>query len=125
VVAIFLSLLLHGKSPVINGDGKQTRDYVYVDDVVAANIAALNADFVGEVNIGTGLETNVLEIFGQLREAVTSTTEAQHGPAKPGEQRRSCIDARRAAEVLNWRAKIPLSEGLRRTAHWYRNSLSQ
>ena len=68
---------------------------------------------------------NVLEIFGQLREAVASTTEAQHGPAKPGEQRRSCIDARRAAEVLNWRAKIPLSEGLRRTAHWYRNSLSQ
>ena len=125
VVAIFLSLLLQGKTPVINGDGRQTRDYVYVDDVVAANIAALSAEFVGEVNIGTGLETDVLEIFRQLRDALGSTTGAQHGPAKPGEQRRSCIDARRAAEVLGWGAKIPLSEGLRRTAHWYRNSLSQ
>jgi UDP-glucose 4-epimerase len=124
VVAIFLSLLLQGKTPVINGDGRQTRDYVYVDDVVAANIAALDAQFVGELNIGTGLETDVVEIFRQLREASGSKIEAQHGPAKPGEQRRSCIDARRAAETLGWRPKMALSEGLRRTAQWYRDSLT-
>ena len=124
VVAIFLSLLLQGKTPVINGDGRQTRDYVYVDDVVAANIAALDAQFVGELNIGTGLETDVVEIFRQLREASGSKIEAQHGPAKPGEQRRSCIDARRAAEALGWRPKMALSEGLRRTAQWYRDSLT-
>jgi UDP-glucose 4-epimerase len=115
---------LQGKTPVINGDGRQTRDYVYVDDVVAANIAALDAQFVGELNIGTGRETDVLEIFRQLREASGSKTEAQHGPAKPGEQRRSCIDAGHAAEALGWRPKMELSEGLRRTAHWYRNSLT-
>jgi UDP-glucose 4-epimerase len=125
VVAIFLSLLLQNRTPVINGDGKQTRDYVYVNDVVAANLAALDAKFVGEVNIGTGMETDVVEIFCQLRDALGSTIEAQHGPAKPGEQRRSCIDARRAAEALAWRPEVTLDEGLRRTAAWYRNNFSQ
>jgi UDP-glucose 4-epimerase len=91
---------------------------------VAANIAALDAQFVGEVNIGTGVETNVLEIFRHLREALGSTTEAQHGPAKPGEQRRSCINAERALRVLGWHPQVPLVEGLRRTAAWYRNSIS-
>ena len=124
VVAIFLSLLLRGKTPMINGDGKQTRDYVYVADVVAANVAVLDAQFLGEVNIGTGVETNVLEIFRHAREALGSTVEAQHGPAKAGEQRRSCINAERAAKVLGWHPQVALAEGLRRTAAWYRNSIS-
>ena len=115
MVAIFLSLLLAGKTPVINGDGRQTRDYVYVGDVVAANMAALQSSFVGPVNIGTGVETDVLQIFRALREAVGSSIEARHGPAKPGEQRRSCLDVRRAAEVLGWRPKTALPDGLRRT----------
>ena len=122
VVAIFLSLLLDGKTPVINGDGRQTRDYVFVGDVVAANVAALDAAFVGEVNIGTGVETDVVTIFQQLRQAIGSAIDAQHGPAKPGEQRRSVIDARRAAEVLGWRATVPLAEGLKRTSAWYRGA---
>ncbi|MGH7875542.1 MAG: NAD-dependent epimerase/dehydratase family protein, partial [Candidatus Binatia bacterium] len=63
VVAIFLSLLLSGKTPVINGDGRQTRDYVYVGDVVAANVAALESSFVGQINIGTGVETDVVTIY--------------------------------------------------------------
>jgi len=122
VVAIFLSLLLDGKAPVINGDGLQTRDYVYVGDVVAANVAALEAPFVGEINIGTGVETDVVTIFHKLRQAVGSAVEARHGPAKPGEQRRSVIDARRAEQVLGWRATVPLAEGLKRTAAWYRGA---
>ncbi|MGH7852201.1 MAG: NAD-dependent epimerase/dehydratase family protein [Candidatus Binatia bacterium] len=122
VVAIFLTLLLTGKSPVINGDGGQTRDYVYVGDVVAANVAALDSTFVGPVNIGTGVETDVVTIFQHLREAVGSPIEAQHGPAKPGEQRRSCVDAGRAAQVLNWRPQMILAEGLRRTAEFYRET---
>jgi UDP-glucose 4-epimerase len=122
VVAIFLTLLLTGKSPVINGDGGQTRDYVYVGDVVAANVAALDSTFVGPVNIGTGVETDVGTIFQHLREAVGSPIEARHGPAKPGEQRRSCVDTGRAAQVLNWRPQMILAEGLRRTAEFYRET---
>jgi len=125
VVAIFLSLLLTGKSPVINGDGKQTRDYVYVGDVVAANVAALDSDFVGPVNIGTGVETDVVTIYNHLRDAVGSQLQAQHGPAKAGEQRRSCIDNRRAGEVLACRPQAALPDGLQRTAAYYRRHLAQ
>jgi UDP-glucose 4-epimerase len=125
VVAIFLSLLLSGKTPVINGDGRQTRDYVYVGDVVAANVAALESSFIGQINIGTGIETDVVTIFKHLRDAVGSQVDAQHGPAKTGEQRRSCLDATRAAEILGWRAQMPLAEGLRRTAVFYQEAIAK
>lgn len=125
VVAIFLALLLTGKTPVINGDGRQTRDYVYVGDVVAANVGALQSDFVGPVNIGTGVETDVVTIYDHLRVAVGSDMHAQHGPAKAGEQRRSCIDNRRAGEVLGWRPQVALQDGLQRTAAFYREHLTQ
>ncbi|HEX9787462.1 MAG TPA: NAD-dependent epimerase/dehydratase family protein [Candidatus Binatia bacterium] len=123
VVAIFLALLLTGKTPVINGDGEQTRDYVYVGDVVSANVAALDSSFVGAVNIGTGVETDVVTIFQHLRRAVGSDIEAVHGPAKTGEQRRSCLDPRRAARVLGWRPRMALADGLRRTAEFYRETV--
>ena len=122
VVAIFLTLLLAGKTPVINGDGGQTRDYVYVGDVVAANVNALSSSFVGAVNIGTGVETDVLSLFQHLRRAVGSEIQAVHGPAKTGEQRRSSLDARRATEVLGWRARMELADGLQRTAEYYRET---
>ena len=125
VVAIFLSALLEGKTPVINGDGRQTRDYVYVGDVVAANVAALDVQFIGEINIGTGVETDVVAIFQHLRRALGSEIEARHGPAKAGEQRRSCIDARRAGQVLGWRPEMALDEGLVRTAAYYRDSFGR
>jgi len=125
VVAIFLSLLLSGKTPVINGDGRQTRDYVYVGDVVAANVAALESFFVGQINIGTGIETDVVTIFKHLRDAVDSRVDAQHGPAKTGEQRRSCLDATRAAEILGWRPQMALAEGLRRTAVFYQETIAK
>jgi UDP-glucose 4-epimerase len=125
VVAIFLSLLLAGKTPVINGDGRQTRDYVYVGDVVNANVSALDCPFVGAVNIGTGVENDVVTIFGRLREAVGREVEAVHGPAKPGEQRRSCLDARLAARVLGWTPRVELADGLRRTAEFYRETFGR
>jgi UDP-glucose 4-epimerase len=125
VVAIFLSILLAGQTPTINGDGRQTRDYVYVGDVVAANVAALESSFIGAINIGTGVETDVVTIFQHLRDALGSATEAQHGPAKPGEQRRSCLDTRLAGKVLGWRAQVTLAEGLRRTASYYRETVSR
>lgn len=122
VVAIFVTALLAGKAPVINGDGRQTRDYVYVGDVVAANLAALECPYVGPVNIGTGVETDVVEIFEQLRSAAGQTVEAVHGPAKVGEQRRSSLDTRLASQVLGWKPEVALADGLRRTAAYYRES---
>jgi len=119
VVAIFLSLLCSDKTPLINGDGKQTRDYVYVGDVVAANVAALESDYIGAINIGTGVETDVVAIFEQLCQALGRQVTARHGPAKPGEQRRSCLDNRHAGTVLGWRPQVALADGLRRTAEYF------
>jgi UDP-glucose 4-epimerase len=125
VVAIFLSLLLAGQPPVINGDGRQTRDYVYVGDVVAANMAALQSSFVGPINIGTGVETDVVTIFQHLRDALGSPSAARHGPPKVGEQRRSCLETSRAAQVLGWRHRMTLKDGLRQTAAYYRQIAGQ
>ena len=77
VVAIFIAHLAEGKSPTINGDGKQTRDYVFVGDVVRANLAGLTSDYVGPVNIGTGKETDVVTIFEELRRGLGSSCPAQ------------------------------------------------
>jgi UDP-glucose 4-epimerase len=122
VVAIFAHRLLDGERVVINGDGLQTRDYVYVGDVAEANLLALEHGAAsGPVNIGTGVETSVVELFEQLRTTVGVTAAAQHGPSKPGEQRRSVLIAARAKHLLGWEPQVPLAEGLRRTvAHFSR-----
>ncbi|UCD84411.1 MAG: NAD-dependent epimerase/dehydratase family protein [Deltaproteobacteria bacterium] len=120
VVAIFAQKLLQGQQPVINGDGKQTRDYVYIDDVVEANRIALQNNYCGEINIGTGVETTVNEIFKILVEITETDISETHGPPKPGEQRRSCLDCSLAEKVLGWRPKTELQEGLRRTVESFR-----
>jgi UDP-glucose 4-epimerase len=120
VVAIFTKRLLGDEQPTINGDGKQTRDYVFVGDVAAANLAALDTDFVGPVNIGVGTETDVNTLFGMLREVLGSQVPAVHGAAKPGEQRRSVIDPTRARDVLGWEPKTPLAVGLQEVASFFR-----
>jgi len=113
VVAIFTDQLLRGETPVINGDGEQTRDYVHVGDVVAANLAALGTGYVGEVNIGTGIETDVNTLFALLRGAAGARVSATHGPGKPGEQRRSVVDPALARQVLGWIPGRRLEDGLR------------
>lgn len=122
VVAIFVSQLLAGKSPVINGDGKQTRDYVFVGDVVRANVAALDTNYTGAVNIGTGKETDVVTICESLRKGVGSPVKAIHGPAKLGEQRRSCLMTSLAQKVLGWRPEVELKEGLQQTLAYYQKA---
>ena len=122
VVAIFISQLLAGKSPIINGDGKQTRDYVFVGDVVRANVAALDASYVGPINIGTGRETDVVTICELLRQGLESKIEAVHGPAKLGEQRRSCLDVSLAGKVLRWRPEVTLRSGLKKTIAYCREA---
>jgi len=123
VVAIFTEKLLRGEEPVINGDGKQTRDYVFVGDLVRANVAALTADFTGALNLGTGRETDVNELFGLLCRECGVTVPERHGPGKPGEQRRSAIDNRLAGQVLGWRPEVDLAEGLRETVAFFRARL--
>jgi UDP-glucose 4-epimerase len=116
VVAIFTDRLLRGEPCVINGDGLQTRDYVYVGDVADAALLALErSEVTGPVNIGTGVETSVVALFERLRAAAGGRGEARHAPARPGEQRRSLLDAARARRDLGWTPRVTLDEGLRRT----------
>ncbi len=122
VVAIFAHRLLAGEEPLINGDGVQTRDYVYVGDVVAANLAALDGPESVVVNIGTGHETSVVDIYRGVVAAVGWGGDEQHGPAKSGEQLRSVIDPIYAWELWGWRPQVPLEEGLRRTIRFFRRT---
>jgi UDP-glucose 4-epimerase len=120
VIAIFCHRLLTGQIPVINGDGGQTRDYTYVEDVAAANLKALeHPDVAGPVNICTGVETSVNDLYRALVRAAGSTVAAQHGPARPGEQRRSCLSPSRADRVLGWKPTVSLAEGLGRTFRFF------
>ena len=120
VVAIFTGRMLGAEPVTVNGDGKQTRDYVYVGDVARANLLALESTATGPFNIGTGIETDVSTLARLLLEATGSRSEVRPGPAKQGEQRRSVVDSRRAAEVLGWRPEVSLAEGLGRTVEWFR-----
>ncbi len=121
VVAIFSHRLLTGQTPVINGDGEQTRDYVFVEDVADANLRALErATVTGGVNIGTGVETSVNDLHARLARAAGVTTPAARGPARPGEQRRSCLDPGLAAQALGWRPTVSLDEGLARTYEFFK-----
>lgn len=117
VVAIFCGKLLAGETATVFGDGRQTRDYVYVGDVVAANLAAIAASEVsGEVNVGTGREVSVLDIVAVLNEVAGERGfRVQHAPARTGEVQRSSLDVTRAREALGWTAHMELGEGLRLT----------
>ena len=120
VVAIFLNRLLAGTAPTINGDGLQTRDYVHVSDVVKANLAVLGRPGFHIYNVGTGIETDVVDLYKALARAVGTGLQAIHGPGKPGEQRRSVIDAGLLQTELGVPRPIPLADGLQRTADWFR-----
>jgi UDP-glucose 4-epimerase len=124
VIAIFAEKFLRGEQPSITGDGRQTRDYVYIGDVTEANLAAAASDYSGPLNIGMGREVDVVTLFHVLREACGSRVPDKHVPARPGEQRRSSVDPSRAAEVLGWRPKTSLEEGIRRTVEYFRGRLS-
>ncbi|HEY1375048.1 MAG TPA: NAD-dependent epimerase/dehydratase family protein [Candidatus Binatia bacterium] len=122
VIAIFIDQLLSGNTPVINGDGEQTRDYVYVGDVAAANMLALDSSFVGSVNIGTGVETDLNALYTKLAAGLRSKVAPIHGAAKEGEQRRSVLDAARAKKILGWTPKTSLDQGLADTIDFYRKA---
>jgi len=127
VVAIFCKAILEGRPLTVNGDGLQTRDYVYVGDVVRANVAALEAALrpgaeAGPciLNVGTGIESSVLDVVRELEAAAGRELEVRHGPPRPGEQRRSALEAALAREALAWEPAVELREGLRLTLEWFR-----
>jgi UDP-glucose 4-epimerase len=116
VVAIFCGRLREAKQPTVFGDGKQTRDYIYVGDVVSAMLAAAEAETSGPINIGTGVETDVLELVSALGElGGNGDFEPEFAPPRTGEVQRISIDPARAASELGWRAEMDLKEGLRVT----------
>lgn len=123
VVAIFIDRILKNRQPVINGDGKQTRDYVYVDDVVKASILALKKNRVGYYNIGTEKETSVNQLFKKIVRISDQKIKEVHGPAKLGEQQRSCLDCQKAKKELSWQPKIDLNQGLRLTYQWFKEKI--
>jgi UDP-glucose 4-epimerase len=120
VVGIWMKRLLAGEEALINGDGGQTRDFVFVGDVVKANLAATDRRAAGVFNIGTGIETSVNELYDRVAEACGVLSPARRGPAKPGEQRRSVLNADRARKALLLTALTGLREGLKETAAWFR-----
>jgi UDP-glucose 4-epimerase len=122
VVAIFCDRLGAGEAVTIFGDGKQTRDYVYVDDVAEAfTTAAAHPDAPGNAfNIGTGIETSVLDLYASLRAVAGTGAEPSFAKARPGELSRIALDPTRARRTLGWTANTSLSEGLRRTWAWSR-----
>jgi UDP-glucose 4-epimerase len=116
VIAIFCGLLRSGGRPTVFGDGKQTRDYIYVGDVVAAALAAAGSELTGPVNIGTGRETDVLELAEALgRLGGVEGFEPEFAPARTGEVQQITLDASRAERELGWAAETGLDEGLRLT----------
>jgi UDP-glucose 4-epimerase len=119
VVAIFCGRLIEDQPVTIYGDGKQTRDYVYVGDVVRANLAAVKSSVSGAFNIGTGIETSVNHLFRTLAQAAGSSRAPSYGAARAGEQLRSVISPARAAKELNWRAEVPLATGLAQTYRFF------
>jgi UDP-glucose 4-epimerase len=119
VMAIFIERLLAGRDAVINGDGLQTRDYVFVDDVVGANMRAAESTALGAFNIGTGRQCDVNELYTHIARSADVDRPAQHGAAKPGEQRASSLDIARAAELLGWRPRVSLEEGISQTVDWF------
>jgi len=115
VIAIFCGKLLDGGKATIFGDGRQTRDYVYVDDVVDANLRAAESDATGPINIGLGQEKSVLDIVDVLKQLGSNGFEAEHAPERPGEVQHIALDPSRTKAELGWEAQIDLDQGLTRT----------
>jgi UDP-glucose 4-epimerase len=123
VVAIFTNKLLRKENPIINGDGKQTRDYVFVEDVVKANVTALNDDSSEIYNVGTGTETSVNDLFTKLNNIAGNKAEEKHGPAPKGEQARSVITSEKLLKRFNWKPSIKIDEGLKKTFEFFKSNI--
>ena len=122
VIAIFCDKMISGKQPIINGSGRQTRDFVFVGDVVRAAFLAMKSKKSGIYNVGTAKETDINTIFRKLRGLLNSGCKEVHIPTKPGEQKRSCLDYGKAKRELGWQPEYGLEKGLKETAEWFLHS---
>jgi UDP-glucose 4-epimerase len=122
VVAIFSDRLLAGEPPTVFGDGTQTRDYIHVRDVASAFVLTVEAERAGTYNVGTGVESSVLELLELLQRAAGTSVEPRFEPLRPGELARSALDASRLRQDVGWRAGTSLEAGLRETFEWYAES---
>jgi UDP-glucose 4-epimerase len=122
VVAIFSQKMLKNETPTINGDGLQTRDYVFVKDVALANLMAVESEYSGEINIGTSIETNVNDLAEMIKKQTGYAGEINHAEAKLGEQKRSCLNISKAKQILNWKPKYNLTDGLKETVEYFKNN---
>jgi len=119
VVAIFSKLMLEGGQPIINGTGKQTRDFVYVDDVVESIMATIGENIQGIFNVGTGQESTVNECYGIIKKLTNSSCKDLYGAAKKGEQFRSVLDVTKLKERFGWDPQVALPEGLKLTVEFF------
>jgi UDP-glucose 4-epimerase len=123
VVAIFARRMLQGQQPFINGDGLQTRDFVFVQDVVNANLKALHHANSGCYNVGTGVETDIVTLFRHLNAAMDNRFAQTHQEGKAGEQRRSVLSWDLIAREMGWQPEVKFEEGLRETLEWFRSQV--
>jgi UDP-glucose 4-epimerase len=122
VVAIFTRQILEGETPVIYGDGEQTRDFVFAGDVAQANMLALGGP-QGTYNIGSGVETSVNDLIRAFARVTGRRIEPEYRPGRAGEVRRIALDARKARKELGWRPAVSLEDGLAQTVEWVRQTL--
>lgn len=120
VVAIFLDKLLTGQTPIINGDGRQTRDYIFVSDVVESNLRVMEGQGAGIYNIGTSVETDVNQLLENIVTLGGFSVKEKHGPPIFGEQKNSCLAIKKAGQELNWSPKVDLKAGLKITLDWFK-----
>lgn len=120
VVYKFFERILSGKPPVIHGDGEQTRDFVYVEDVAKANLVALESRATGTYNIGTGRATSINELAEKIMDIAGVKLKPIHGPPRPGDIRFSVADTTMAREKLGWKPDTSLEEGLKKTLEYFR-----
>ena len=121
VVAIFCNLMLNGKTPTINGDGKYVRDYVYCEDVARANLLAMESNLIGGFNVGTSKGTDVTELFYYLAKIYKSKEKPLYGPPRPGDLRKSILSYELIKSKLKWKPQVEISKGLKVTLDFFKN----
>lgn len=124
VIAIFSTNILEGKDPVIFGDGEQTRDFVYIDDIIRANITMMESPVTGIFNAGTGKETSVNQIFEYIKKASGKDIRRIHTDPKKGEIKRSCLSSEKVTRMTGWKAEVDIEEGIKRTFNWFKENIS-
>jgi UDP-glucose 4-epimerase len=121
VMAIFANKMLKKEQPFIHGDGKQTKDYIFIDDATDAAILAVKRGFKGVLNIGTGKETSVLDIFYKIKKLTNSDIKKKYVALPAIGFKRGCLCIKKAKRALNWKPKINLDKGLKITVNWFKN----